>query len=314
MMKQVYSTELQFRSLYELYNHLGLPTHLVEPLDGFTIHNLKDSGFDLPYESPLFRPEYYSFLFIKDGRGKYTIDEYTFEVAPKTLYFTNPGNYRTFSWKCVKDILLITFDDNFLKKYISKDIFEQFPFLLTETISPKVLDDSFYDAVSYLFTTIYNEFRCGETDSAKIIGHLLAILLFKIKECFWKGYNAIDEGNRSSQIVNAFKRMLDKHYQNVSVGTVESLYRVKDYADAQSLNANYLSNVIKSKTGKPITTWIAEKTIAEAKRMLETSTLSIKEVSYRLGFLETAHFSNYFKRYTGIRPAEYKKQFLSLIL
>ncbi|WP_461534140.1 helix-turn-helix domain-containing protein [Sinomicrobium sp.] len=94
----------------------------------------------------------------------------------------------------------------------------------------------------------------------------------------------------------------------MSAAKVERVYKVQDYADAQNLNANYLSNVIKSKTGKPITSWIADKTIAEAKLLLEKSTLSIKEISYRLGFSETAHFSNYFKKHTAMSPLTYSKQ------
>jgi len=83
---------------------------------------------------------------------------------------------------------------------------------------------------------------------------------------------------------------------------------VQDYADKQNLHVNYLSSVISSKTGKSISTWISEKTIAEAKVLLQDKTLSIKEIADKLGFLEAPHFSNYFKKHTGQSPAEYRKQ------
>ncbi|WP_409035039.1 helix-turn-helix domain-containing protein [Mucilaginibacter sp. X4EP1] len=35
--------------------------------------------------------------------------------------------------------------------------------------------------------------------------------------------------------------------------------------------------------------------------------MSIKEIAYRLGFTELAHFSNYFKKYTHIAPAQFRK-------
>jgi hypothetical protein len=43
---------------------------------------------------------------------------------------------------------------------------------------------------------------------------------------------------------------------------------VQEYAYAQHLHPNYFSKVIKSKSGKAIGTWIAEKTIMEAKSLL----------------------------------------------
>lgn len=45
-----------------------------------------------------------------------------------------------------------------------------------------------------------------------------------------------------------------------------------------------------------------------AKSLLENTSLSAKEIAYRLGFSDEHYFSNFFKKRTGIRPAEYKKR------
>ena len=49
------------KSLYDLYRHLNLPVDLIQTSEGFTILNLKDVGFEVPYQSPSFRPDYFSF-------------------------------------------------------------------------------------------------------------------------------------------------------------------------------------------------------------------------------------------------------------
>jgi AraC-like DNA-binding protein len=302
------SNNPEVKSLYALYQLLGLRVDRIDPAIGFAIIELKEVGFKLPFQSPSFRPEYFNFLFVKDGIGQYTIDEYSFATQPHSIYFTNPSNYRTFSWSRIEEVYLIAFDETFLKKYVSKEIFEEFPFLLTETVSPKVVTDDFYSSVENIYLQIHREYLHHASEKYKIIGHLLAVLLYRIKEYFWKDYNPIYEGNRSSQIVKAFKRLLEKHYRDLSAGKVETVFRVQDYAEAQNLHPNYLSNVIKSKTGKPIAVWIADKTISEAKSLLQNTSVSIKEITYRLGFSETAHFSNYFKKHTGISPVQYRKE------
>lgn len=296
------------KSLYELYQHLDLPVDWIESVEGFTIYNLKYIGFKLPYKSPAFRPEYFSFLFVKDGNGQYTIDEHSFHVEPNSLYFTNPSNFRTFSWTSIEDIYLMTFDESFLKKFVSKEVFDEFPFLLTETISPKIVDSNFYSILENSYQQIHTEYFTDSANKSKIIGHLLAVLLYKIKQNLWEDYNPIYEGNRSSQIVKSFKLLLEKHYRDISSGTAEIVFRVQDYAMAQNLHPNYLSNVIKTKTGKPIAVWIADKTISEAKSLLQNSSIQIKEIGYRLGFAEPAHFSNYFKKHTNLSPVQYRKE------
>lgn len=295
------------QSLYALYEHLDLPLDLFDTKEGFTIFNLRDVGFTLPYQSNPYRPNFFSFLFVKDGLGRYTIDDSTFEVTPYSLYFTNPSNYRTFSWSQVEDICLITFDEGFLKRYVGKDIYVNFPFLLTEIVRPKVVTDDFFRTLEVLYQEIQHTYQGASESKYLVIGHLLAVLLFRIKEHIWQDYNPIYEGNRSSQIVISFKRLLEKHYRELSSGQVDIAFRVQDYAEAQNLHPNYLSSVIKSKTGKTISTWIAEKSLVEAKSMLMNSGIPIKEITFRLGFAETSHFSNFFKKHTGISPNQFRK-------
>lgn len=297
----------EYNTLFELYKQLDLKLDLFDVSEGFSIFNLQDIGFHLPYESEAYRPNFFSFLFVKDGKGRYKVDDKIFDVTPHLIYFTNPSNYRTFSWTEIKDVCLITFDETFLKKYIGKDVYEEFPFLLTEIIRPTTVSDAFFLSLENIYGQIQQEYNSGSDSKYKIIGHLLAVILFRIKEHIWKDYNPIYEGNRSSQIVISFKRMLEQHYRDLSSGKAESAFRVQDYADALNLHPNYLSSVIKSKTGKSIAVWIADKSMIEAKTLLQHSTTPIKEISYRLGFTEVPHFSNFFKKHEGISPAQFRK-------
>lgn len=232
-------------------------------------------------------------------------------MTSNTVYFTNPGNYRIFEWEQLEHTCLITFGEGFLKEYVHDDVYRDFSFLLSEVVSPRVLTQHQFDQVEELCTQIHKEYKGDALYKNKIIGALVIALLLKIKEYFFQDYNPIYEGNRSSQIVKNFKLNLERHFRDLISGKINTQLRVQDYADLQSLHVNYLSSVISNKTGKPISSWIADKTITEAKVMLQDEALSIKEVAFRLGFLETPHFSNYFKKHTSISPADYRKQYFN---
>ena len=295
-------------TLVDTYKVLGLPLDLIHTNAGFTIHNLADIHHELPFSSMVYRTNYFSFVFVKDAEGKYTTDDQTFQTVPGTIYFTNPGHYKSFEWQRIGEIYLVTMSEDFLKENVHHDVFREFPFLLAETVPPKVLTPAEFHEFEQLYRQISKEYFGDSPYKYRMIGNLFVVLLLKIKEYFWRDYNPIYEGNRSSQIVKLFKKSLEKHYRDVVAGKTDKVFRVQDYAEAQNLHPNYLSNVIKSKTGKPIGTWIAEKTMSEAKSLLQNSSISIKEIAYLLGFAESAHFSNYFSRHAEMSPAAYRKQ------
>ncbi|MFX1702524.1 AraC-type DNA-binding protein [Chitinophaga ginsengisegetis] len=300
-----------FNNLLEQYLYQGLPVDSIDAKTAFTIHNLKDIHLELPYTSIVYRTNFFSFVFVKDAIGKYTTDEQTFNTSPGTIYFTNPGHFKSFEWKEIRDVHLVTLSESFLKENVHPKIFEEFPFLLAETVPPRTLQPEVFAEFEQLYLQIEKEYFSSSTYRTRMIGNLFVVLLLKIKEYFWEDYNPIYEGNRSSQIVKQFKRTLEQHYRDLVNGKADKVFRVQDYAAAQHLHPNYLSNVIKSKTGKPIGTWISEKTITEARTLLQHSPASIKQIAGQLGFTEATHFSNYFKKQTGISPVLYRKQHTS---
>ncbi|MEO3405190.1 AraC family transcriptional regulator [Mucilaginibacter sp. CAU 1740] len=301
-----------FNNLYDQYKHLGLPLHLIKHTD-FTVFNLKDVNQPSPFKSPLSRLNFFVFAFIKGGDGDYTIDEQTYTLQPGAIYFTNPGHFRSFNWRRIEDVYLFTLSESFLKENVHANIFDEFPFLLAETFPARVLVPEIFAEFETLYLQIQKEYDSESPYRYRIIGNLFVVMLLKFKEYIWKDYNPIYEGNRSSEIVKNFKRLLERHYRDLNSGTAEQVFRVQDYADAQNLHPNYLSNVIKIKTGKTISIWIAEKTIAEAKALLQNSQASIKEIAFKLGFNEATHFSNYFKKNAGVSPVLFRKEHAGMV-
>lgn len=295
-------------NLSDFYQKMGIKQNSIDASNGVTVHHVQDIIKSFPYQSERFRPNYYNFLFSKEGNGSYIIDEHTFPVHNRTVYFTNPGNFRSFEWEELTDACLITFNEAFLKEHTHDDIFDKFPYLLTETIRPRTLTMAQFTRIERLYSLIEQEFLLPSPFQFKVIGDLLVSLLWMVKEYCYLDYNPIYEGNRNSQIVKDFKFNVEQYFRNVLSGKSEQQMRVQHFAELQNLHVNYLSNVISKKTGKPMLHWINEKAISTARILLQDAVLSIKEIAYQMGFLESAHFSNYFKKQTGESPAAYRKR------
>lgn len=80
------------------------------------------------------------------------------------------------------------------------------------------------------------------------------------------------------------------------------------YADKLCLTTHYLSTVIREASGQTVMQWINQAVILEAKVLLKHSDLLVFQISDELNFPNPSFFSKFFKRITGMTPAEYQKQ------
>ncbi|MFO7756209.1 MAG: AraC family transcriptional regulator [Bacteroidales bacterium] len=69
----------------------------------------------------------------------------------------------------------------------------------------------------------------------------------------------------------------------------------------------YLSNLFSEVKGTTLQQYIIVHRIEKAKELMLYDELNIFEISYRLQYSSVAHFSNQFKKITGLTPSYYKK-------
>ncbi len=294
-----------YDNLSDLYANEEVGRRFEQKTD-FTIHRL-EIAHPQPVDSPVFRANYYSFVLIKTGQTSYSIDGHTFRTKPGTLYFTNPGHLKSFSITDPAEGFLITVSEDYLIRNIDSRIFDEFGFLLTEMVPPCYLSNIKFEELLTLCMQIEEEYQKDSILKQKIISSFFTIFLYRIKEFLMDDTNFTNEYNRESQIVENFKKDLESNFRQLFRGEVKRINNVQEYAQLQNLHPNYLSTVIKTKTGSTPHAFIRDKTISEAKALLQNSNYSVKQVAYQLAYSDPANFSKFFKKETGFTPAAYRK-------
>lgn len=108
----------------------------------------------------------------------------------------------------------------------------------------------------------------------------------------------------NSSVVDRFQAMLDEY---MAKNLEESgLPTVAYFADRLNLSAGYFGELVKTVTGMNAKDMIAERLTGAARELLSDMTLSVTQVSDRLGFEYPQHFVRFFKRRTGRTPKEYR--------
>lgn len=88
---------------------------------------------------------------------------------------------------------------------------------------------------------------------------------------------------------------------------------VSQLADRAAMAERTFIRRFKNATGNTPSEYIQRVKVELAKELLENDRLSVKEICYETGYEDQSYFRNIFKKYTGLTPADYKKQFTFVV-
>lgn len=91
--------------------------------------------------------------------------------------------------------------------------------------------------------------------------------------------------------------------ENIDIGTV---------ADSLGLSKDYFIRLFQKEVGTTPAHYIVTKKVERAELMLVTEDVPIKNIAYALSFQDNSYFNRVFKKYTGMTPLDYKRQFFSI--
>ncbi|MDY6900181.1 MAG: AraC family transcriptional regulator [Cyanobacteriota bacterium] len=87
---------------------------------------------------------------------------------------------------------------------------------------------------------------------------------------------------------------------------IEENYRnqisLREVAEEVERSPAYLTDLIRRKTGKTVLTWITERRMAEARKLLLETNQSIEQITESVGYFDRRHFSRLFLRFHKSTP------------
>lgn len=110
------------------------------------------------------------------------------------------------------------------------------------------------------------------------------------------------------QVLERLEQVLSEYYKGDDT-IKHGLPTVGHIAEKLNISSNYLSGLLKALTGQSTQQHIHEKLIEKAKEKLSTTTLSVSEIAYELGFEHPQSFSKLFKTKTNLSPIEFRQTF-----
>lgn len=267
--------------------------------DEIQVHTLEMIRQRLEYAVPE-QTSSYEIIWIKSGAGTLSSDVFRFPVSANAVYCFAPGHYRNLESTAKIDGYYISLSQAFLYVIECPVDFSLFFFAQNDEQPMSAIHPDC--EMEDLFVKMHREYLGQHFLRNEILKGMMKVFMIYLSRQFEKHNQRKPDGwyEKDKEIVRKFFMLLKKHL------TTKKL--VAEYADELCITPNYLNAIVKKQTGSPASHHIQQHIISEAKRHAMYSALSMKEVADKLGFEDYAHFSKFFKNYSGVNFSSFKKQ------
>ena len=273
----------------------------------FYIGRLKTEG-DGDSDRLAGRAVQYNFYSIVQKQGtncssKYGWREYDFTkgllnfFAPGQLHLAEPREDHAAStgW-------MVLLHPDFIRKYPLGTKIDKYKFFSYETNEALHMSDEEKSLVEGILKNIHDEYsRSIDGHSQDIIVSQLEVLLNYADRFYTRQFRT--RNSVESDIVTRFEAILRNHFED---GT-DRLITANDIASELSMSTHYLSDLLRNGTGMNTQQHIHAYLIERAKSLLLTTSLSVNEIAYMLGFEYPQYFSRLFKTKTAQTPNEFRR-------
>ncbi|MDR1200079.1 MAG: AraC family transcriptional regulator [Tannerellaceae bacterium] len=271
---------------------LGIKFSYIEMTDEYDEIMLKSN------KHIIHRDDYYLFLFLETATAAFTVDFEEIRLQGKSVFYIRPGQVHFASsfreakgWTLAIDSMLVEND--------YKNTFEG-QFLTQKTIA---LDVSALTRIGETARLLYTTMQAEPTAfSNRIILNLANVFIGIIAEHYAnRQENFRHTKSRSALIACQFKELLSENFR-----TIKSPIQ---YAQKLNYSLSHLNESVKKDTGFPVSYWIHQQIVLEAKRLLYYTNMDVKEIAFSLGYEDHTYFTRLFSQIAGMPPNAFRRKF-----
>ncbi|KAA3440060.1 helix-turn-helix domain-containing protein [Rufibacter hautae] len=305
-MKKQPNSPYIIKSVSELHRLLGIPQP-EHPL--VSLINLSDLRDACQTMLGSFVYSFYTVCIKKGFQGKLKYGQNYYDFDEGVMTFFSPG--QVISTDATDEISLsgwwLIFHPDFIQNYpLGKKIKEYgfFSYALSEALHLSEKEEAVLENIKNNIAQEYTS-AIDSFSQDVIISHIEVLLNYSNR---FYNRQFLTRKNTHHDLLVKLETVLNEYFQNGQVQET-GLPTVQFVSEKLNLSPNYLSDMLRSLTGQSTQQHIQNKLIEKAKETLSTTSLSVSEIAYGLGFEYPQSFSKLFKSKTNVSPLEFRQSF-----
>ena len=162
------------------------------------------------------------------------------------------------------------------------------------------IDDSELDSFEISWQIFCSEMRQNDILQKDMLLSMLKRLLILSVRILRRSNNLHRLENSQADIIREFNFLVEGHFSKH--------HDVAFYASKLNRSPKTLSNLFSIVSQRPPLNIIHDRIMVHAKRQINYTSLSIKEIAYELGYDDIQTFSRFFKNKEGMSPMQYREK------
>jgi len=281
-----------------------IPENLQREMGHFNIFRREEFAGSKAKPLPYSRRDFYKISLII-GKNHFHYADKSVEIEKNALVFSNPlVPYQCENLEDEQSGFFCIFTEAFINQNSSARL-QDFPVFKPGGQPIFILDDDGVEKVKEIFNRMIAEIGSEYIYKYDALRNYVFELIHSAQK-LTSVTTVYQHANASTRISTLFVELLERQFPVESPSRQVKLRKASDFAGQLSIHVNHLNRALKEVTGKTTTVLIAERVLQEAKALLKHTDWNISEVAYGLGFEEPAHFNNFFKKHTRLKPKEFR--------
>ena len=289
------------------FNNISPPEHPLISLVDYSQINPTPENNELKWVQ-----QFYSISIKRNVIGKYRYGQQSYDFDEGLMTFFSPEQVISVqlieedSTSNPKGLILAIHPDFLFGTSLATKI-KKYPFLNYSVREALFLSKKEENIITGIFQNIKNEYHANlDQFSQQIVISQLELLLNYSERFYQRQFLTRKISNH--QVLDNLERFLEDCFNSNDLIDI-GLPTVQYIADNLNFSPDYLSSMLKSLTGLTTRQHIHQKLIEKAKVKLSTTSLSVGEIAYGLGFEHPQSFNKLFKSKTKQTPMEFRASF-----
>lgn len=239
--------------------------------------------------------DFFIIILFHHAKGVHNIDFVDYQIHDFQIHLLFPGQIHQWSIMPETTGYQLMIDGDFFERFSSNF---RFSFIDYRNHPIFQLDEDAFELILHEFLSIKNELSSQEPLHELIVSRIsvIASIISKVAGKIFDNQEVYQTEPR----IERFQQMIEVSFKEKKL--------VSLYASDLHITPNYLNILCKKHLKISATQLIQQRIILEGRRLLKSTTLSVKEIAFDLGFVDHAYFSNFFKAQTGITPTDFRHQ------